>query len=75
MKFLHSIGESVDGTVKIDWRDPRRAEWWQHYRIIGLDYPAGWIRLQGVATPDVPAFTDGPFWVPLADIAMIEEVS
>lgn len=81
--FVPSLTK-LDCPVMIEWRDPSRVDWcrqgggslqMRRYRIVGLDCPAGWIRLQGVATPDVPAFTDGPFWVPLADIAMIEEVS
>lgn len=72
MTFLSSLTK-LDGPVMIEWRDTSRSEWWRRYRIIGLDYPAGWIRLRGVAAPGEPEFTDGPFWVPLSDIAMIEE--
>jgi len=70
--FDKSFCESVDGTVIITWRECGD---WHHYRIIGLDYLLGWIRLQGVAAPDGTPFTGGPIWVPMTDIAMIEEVN
>jgi len=62
--------ELFEESVIVEWYDEKND--WQWYKFLGWDEDHEWVKLLGQRAPDGVAYSGGPIFVPLSEIASFQ---